>query len=81
MPYNVPHPRPQVFLRERLNGYYGVSSFVVANTVSSAPFIFAISLVSTIAVYFLANLNHDGDRFFYFVICLFLSLVVVRHVF
>lgn len=67
-----------MFLRERLNGYYGVSSFVVANTLSSAPFIFVIALLSTIAVYFLAALNHSGDRFIYFVVVLFLSLTVVR---
>lgn len=68
----------RIFVRERLNGYYGVSSFVVANTLSSAPFIFIIALISATACYFLAALNHSGDRFVYFVINLFMSLVVVE---
>lgn len=68
----------KVFIRERLNGYYGVGSFVVANTLSSAPFILLIALLSTVSVYFLSNLNSAGDRVIYFIIDLFVSLVLVR---
>ncbi len=59
----------QVFLRERLNGYYGVSNFVVANTLASAPFIMGISLISSIVVYWLAGLNDKGERGHGFVPC------------
>ena len=41
----------QVFIRERLNGYYGVSQFTVSNTLASIPFIFLISVVSTVVLY------------------------------
>lgn len=69
----------KVFTRERLNGYYGVATFVVANTLSSLPFIALIALASSCAVYFIANLNYHGfDRFVFFVLDLFLSLVVVE---
>ena len=59
-------------------GYYGVSSFVIANTLSSVPFIFVIALLSSCTLYFIAGLNTGGDRFPYFVLDLFLSLVTVR---
>ena len=35
----------KVFMRERLNGYYGVLTFTIANTLASLPFIFLISVV------------------------------------
>ena len=44
-------PSLQVFVRERLNGYYGVSHFTVSNTLASLPFIFLISVVSTVVLY------------------------------
>lgn len=47
----------KVFLRERLNGWYGVSVFAVANTLASAPFVFGIALISSICLYFLAGLR------------------------
>ena len=75
---SIPCPTAQVFMRERLNGHYGVASFVVANTASSAPYILLISILSAISVYFLADLDRSGDRFVYFVINLFLALLVVR---
>ena len=49
----------QVFVRERLNGYYGVSQFAVANTLSGAPFIFLIAALSSMPVIYLAQLNTD----------------------
>ena len=45
----------KVFLRERLNGYYGVSQFTVSNTLASLPFIFLIAVVSTCCVYWCAR--------------------------
>lgn len=69
--------RWQVFIRERLNGYYGVSQFVVANSVASLPFIFLIAVLCSVPLYFLAGLDHSGDRFIYFILNLFLSLTVV----
>lgn len=64
-------------MKERLNGYYGVSQFVVANTLAAIPFIFLITVVSTVSVYYLASLNTSSDRVIFFIIDLFLSLLVV----
>jgi hypothetical protein len=38
----------KIFIRERLNGYYGVSQFTVSNTLASLPFILLIAVVSTV---------------------------------
>ncbi len=41
-------PPPQVYIRERLNGYYRPSSFTVANTLASLPFILLIAVACTV---------------------------------
>ncbi|GMH41599.1 hypothetical protein BSKO_09509 [Bryopsis sp. KO-2023] len=68
----------QIFQKERLNGYYGVAAFVLSNTIASAPFIFLISLTSSICAYWLAGLHGDAERFVYFVLDLYLSLSTVE---
>ncbi|KAL2607799.1 hypothetical protein R1flu_026372 [Riccia fluitans] len=68
----------KVFTMERLNGHYGVSAYVIGNTLSSIPFLFLISLISTIIVYFLVDLHHGAEFFFYFVLSLFACLLVVE---
>jgi len=71
----------KIFLKERLNGYYGVSQFVVSNTLAAIPFIFLITVVSTMSVYYLANLNTASDRVIYFILDLFLSLLLTESIF
>ena len=68
----------KVFLRERLNGYYSVASFVAANTLSSIPFLAIISFTSALPVYWLSGLNKEAGRFFYFVFNLFMALFVTE---
>ena len=68
----------KVFIRERLNGYYSVGSFVAANTISSIPFLVIISVTSTLPVYWLSNLNAEAGRFFYFIFNLFSACPTTR---
>lgn len=68
----------KVFTRERLNGYYGVSTFTVANTLASLPFIFLIAVISTICVYWLADLRPGAGYVWFFILELFMSLTVVE---
>ena len=67
----------KIFVRERLNGYYGVLPFTIANTIASAPFLAFMTVVCTVVVYYLAGLNSDSDRVVYFMINLWLALLVV----
>jgi hypothetical protein len=48
------------FHAQRKNGYYGISTFVIANTIASAPFIFGIALICSLCVYWLVGLNDGG---------------------
>eukprot|EP00250_Pteridium_aquilinum_P008328 c17855_g2_i1 orf=2-2017(-) len=68
----------KVFQRERLNGHYGVMAFVIANTVSSLPFLFAIATVTATITYFMAGLHPGFDHYVYFVIGLFGCVTVVE---
>lgn len=68
----------QVFHRERLNGHYGVLAFVIGNSLSSIPFLFLISLVSSSIVYFMVQLHPGFDHFAYFVLSLFAQVAIVE---
>lgn len=68
----------QVFNRERLNGHYGVVAFVIGNSLSSLPFLFLIAVVSSIIVYFMAQLHPGFEHFAYFVLSLFAQVAIVE---
>lgn len=67
-----------MFVRERLNGYYGVLPYTLANTIASLPFLALIAVACSVVVYYLAGLNSDSDRIAYFMLDLFVCLVTVR---
>lgn len=68
----------KVFGRERMNGHYGVAAFAIGNTLSSLPFLFLISVASTMIVYFLVGLHPGITHVIYFLLALFACLVVVE---
>ncbi|MCO5579451.1 hypothetical protein L7F22_033306 [Adiantum nelumboides] len=68
----------KVFDRERLNGHYGVASFFVANTLASGPFLLMIATIPGSIAYFLAGLHAGVDRFAFFVLGIFVSVLVVE---
>lgn len=68
----------QVFQRERLNGHYGVMAFVIANTLSSLPFLLAIATVTATITYFMAGLHPGFSHYIFFVVGLFGCVTVVE---
>lgn len=68
----------KVFGRERQNGHYGVAAFVVANTVSSVPYLALISLLPGAIAYFLVGLQPEVERFACFAAVLFACMMVVE---
>ncbi|CAM0909338.1 unnamed protein product [Alopecurus aequalis] len=68
----------KIFGRERLNGHYGVSSFVIANTVSATPYLFLISVVPGALVYYLSGLQTSFEHFAYFALALFTTMMLVE---
>ncbi|KAJ6289973.1 hypothetical protein OIU78_025818 [Salix suchowensis] len=68
----------QVFERERLNGHYGATSFVIGNTFSATPFLLLISLIPAAIAYYLSGLHKGYEHFLYFASTLFACLFLVE---
>ncbi|KAL3845151.1 hypothetical protein ACJIZ3_002554 [Penstemon smallii] len=68
----------KIFTRERLNGHYGVASFVVGNTLSSIPYLLLISVLPGAMAYYLVGLQKSIDHFVYFALLLFACMMLVE---
>ncbi|KAG0462159.1 hypothetical protein HPP92_020635 [Vanilla planifolia] len=68
----------KVFQRERLNGHYGVVSFVIGNTVSAMPFLILITFLSGTICYFMVRLHPGFMHYLFFVLNLYASVTVVE---
>ncbi|CAL0331470.1 unnamed protein product [Lupinus luteus] len=68
----------KVFERERLNGHYGVTAFVIGNTFSSIPYLILNSLIPGAITYYPPGLQRGYEHFLYFVCVLFSCLMLVE---
>ncbi|CAN4107955.1 unnamed protein product [Withania somnifera] len=68
----------KVFQRENLNGHYGCCAFVIANTLSSIPYLLLISLVPGSLAYFLTGFQKGFEHFIYFALVLFVGMMIVE---
>lgn len=68
----------QVFERERLNGHYGVTAFVIGNTFSAIPYLLLVSLIPGAIAYYPPGLQKGFDHFVYFICVLFTCLLLVE---
>ncbi|XP_039804481.1 ABC transporter G family member 1-like isoform X3 [Panicum virgatum] len=59
-----------IFRRERLNGHYGVSEFVISNWLSATPYLILIAVVPGAIAYYLSGLKRRVDHFMYFTLVL-----------
>jgi len=66
------------FIKERQNGLYGPSAFIVANFITGLLPLFLIAIIFSVLVYWLSNFRPDGDAFFLFVMWLFLDLLAAE---
>ncbi|KAF8749568.1 hypothetical protein HU200_012583 [Digitaria exilis] len=57
----------KVFRKERLNGHYSATAFVIANTLSSAPFLMLMCIIPGAIVYYMTGLRRGIYHFIYFV--------------
>jgi len=60
----------KIFRRERLNGHYGVSEFVISNWLSATPYLILIAVVPGAIAYYLSGLKRRVDHFMYFTLVL-----------
>ncbi|KAL6649543.1 hypothetical protein ACP70R_013767 [Stipagrostis hirtigluma subsp. patula] len=68
----------KVFRKERLNGHYGATAFVISNTLSSVPFLGLLSTVPIAVVYYMTGLQRGIDHFIYFVAVQWTSAMLVE---
>ncbi|GER56691.1 ABC transporter [Striga asiatica] len=68
----------KVFQRERLNGHYGVTAFVISNTLSAMPFLILITFISGTVCYFMVRLHPGLSHYLFFILCLYASVTVVE---
>ncbi|BAF24522.1 Os09g0125900 [Oryza sativa Japonica Group] len=60
----------KIFSRERLNGHYGVTTFVISNTLSSTPYLLLIAIIPGAIAYYLSGLQRQIEHFVYFTLVL-----------
>lgn len=68
----------QIFQRERLNGHYGVGSYVISNSISAIPYLALISVIPGAIAYYLTGLQRSADHFVYFALLLFMTMMLVE---
>ncbi|TKY59478.1 ABC transporter G family member 11 [Spatholobus suberectus] len=68
----------KVFERERLNGHYGITAFLVGNIFSAAPYMLMVSLIPGGIAYYLCGLHKGLERFLYFTSLLFAIVMWVE---
>ncbi|XP_021863612.2 ABC transporter G family member 1 [Spinacia oleracea] len=68
----------KVFKRERLNGHYSTTSFVVGNTLSAVPFLLLVAFIPGTIAYFLPGLQREYEKFAYFILVLFACMLLVE---
>nr|CAB3461957.1 unnamed protein product [Digitaria exilis] len=68
----------EIFRKERLSGHYGVSEFVISNTLSATPYLSVIALLPGAMLYYLTGLTKGVDHFVYFVIVLCICCLLVE---
>ncbi|KAJ5613318.1 hypothetical protein N7510_006512 [Penicillium lagena] len=66
------------FVKERVNGLYSATPFVVSNFIIGLPFLFLISLLFSIVSYWLSNFQPTFEAFFTWVMWIFLDLVAAE---
>ncbi|KAJ5195417.1 uncharacterized protein N7498_008855 [Penicillium cinerascens] len=66
------------FTKERANGLYGATPFMISNFLIGLPFLFLISILFSIVSYWLSNFRPSADAFFTWVMWIFLDLVAAE---
>ena len=68
----------QLFVKERSNGLYGPTAFMIANFVIGLPYLFIISVLFSVIAYWLSNFRPNANGFWMWVMWLFLDLVAAE---
>ncbi|EYE96840.1 putative ABC transporter [Aspergillus ruber CBS 135680] len=66
------------FVKERANGLYGATPFILANFIIGLPFLFIITILFSIVAYWLSNFTPTATAFFTWMLWLFLDLLAAE---
>jgi hypothetical protein len=67
-----------LYTKERANGLYGPTAFMVANFLVGIPYLFLITILFSIIAYWLSNMRNTGEGFWVWVMWLFLDLLAAE---
>lgn len=67
-----------LFIKERANGLYGATAFMIANFVTGLPYLFVITVLFSVIAYWLSNFRPDAVAFFTWIMWLFLDLLAAE---
>ncbi|KAH8650051.1 P-loop containing nucleoside triphosphate hydrolase protein [Xylariales sp. PMI_506] len=67
-----------VYVKERSNGLYGSTAFIVSNFVVGLPYLFVIALASSSFIYWMVNFRPDSIAFMVWVMWMYLNLVAAE---
>ncbi|KAJ9164326.1 hypothetical protein P3X46_023919 [Hevea brasiliensis] len=68
----------KIFYREKLNGYYGVTVFILSNYFSSFPFLVAIALASGTICFYLVKFRSGFSHYAFFCLNIFACISVIE---
>ena len=66
------------FVKERANGLYGATAFLLSNLLIGIPYLFLIALLFSIPSYYLINFRAGASAFWTYVLWLFLDLLAAE---
>lgn len=67
-----------MYSKERANGLYGPTAFMLANFVIGIPYLFIITILFSVISYWLGNFRPAADGFWMWVLWLFLDLLAAE---
>uniref|UniRef100_A0A2N9GNN0 ABC transporter domain-containing protein n=1 Tax=Fagus sylvatica TaxID=28930 RepID=A0A2N9GNN0_FAGSY len=68
----------KVFYRERLNGHYGISVYILSNFLSSFPYVAVMSIATTTITYYMVKFRPEFSHFVYLSLDLISTILVVE---
>lgn len=67
-----------IFVKERANGLYGPTAFLLSNFIIGLPYLFLIAVLFSIVSYWLIGLRPEAGAFFTWIMWLFLDLLAAE---
>lgn len=67
-----------LFRKERANGLYGPTAFIIANFIIGIPYLFLIAVLFSVVAYWLGNFAPTGTAFCTWIMWLFLDLLAAE---